>query len=153
MLLENLKWKARQSYVVSVKQCMLWCWLTGETNCCCKSVKKEKKGYHMVLTAVSLSRWNESKPVATILNYCDKFSDSSWEVFLFGVFWLFLTRLMSYPHPEKVTLGIRDKRRGETTYSHADVCITQKREGVQALSLWNLRQHRSWHAKGEGCTK
>lgn len=108
----NAPWKLQmessQSQVVSVKQCTPWCWLTGETNCCCKSIKEGKKGYHMVLTAVSLSRWNASKTVTTTLHYFDKFCDSRWELFYLGLglFLLFFNRLMCYPHPETVTLGI-----------------------------------------------
>lgn len=110
-------------------------------------LKRGKKGHHMVLTAVAPSRWKASRAVATILNYCDKFSHSRWGFLCLGLFFwlllmLFLNRLMCYSHPENNTgqKRLEEGRRNPTW--HTDICVTQEQEGVQA---------QFWKHHTEGC--
>lgn len=86
-------------------------------------LKREKKGYHMVLTAVSLSRWNASKTVATILNYCDKLSDSRWEVcFRFRVLLVILKQANVLSPSWKSNTG--DERQNEERRNHTQTWVS-----------------------------
>lgn len=86
-------------------------------------LKRGKKSYHMVLSAVSLSRWNASKTVATMLNFCDKLSDSRWEVcFYFRVLLVILKWADVLSPPWQSNTG--DKRQEEERKNHMQTWVS-----------------------------
>lgn len=95
----------------------------------------------MVLTAVALSRWNASRAVATILNYCDKFSHSRLGFLCLGLFFLllllllFLNRSMCYSHPENNT-GEKRLEEGRRA-PHSTQIFVSLRAGRGSSTVWD----------------